>query len=157
MFKETLSTKRDIVSGLACALTGNPTISDNFDLNGACLAKNQPIEQVYATCPIYLGSKSYRQRVDDLVTIFVRRIRAEIRYEPCPTNRVHVREPEMGVIVPVVETPVAQIMSGQVCYVDLIVALDLGCMNRAEYASGQPQQLVKALTRQIVSLNLVQE
>ena len=29
-------------------------------------------------------------------------------------------------------------------------------MNRAEYAQGQPQQLVKALTRQIVKLNLVQ-
>ena len=50
-----------------------------------------------------------------------------------------------------------QLAPNQVCYVDLIIALDLGCMNRAEYALGQPQQLVKALTRQIVKLNLVQE
>ena len=156
-FKETISTKRDIVSGLACALSGNPTISDNFDPNSKCLAKNKPIKDVYETCPIYLVSKSYKQRVNDLVTVFVERISKEIRYEPCPTIREHVRETEMSIIVPVVETPIAHIMPGQVCYVDLIVALDLGCMNRAEYASGQPQQLVKALTRQIISLNLIQE
>ena len=90
--------------------------------------------------------------------MFVERISKEIRYEPCPTIRQpFVQPPEMSIIVPVVETPITHIMPGQVCYVDLIVALDLGCMNRAEYASGQPQQLVKALTRQIISLNLIQE
>ena len=80
--------KQDILSGLTCALNeARPlSVSENFDANGLCLT-NRPVQSVYQRCPIYLTSSTYEQKVDDLVDIFVGRIKKEMKYEPCPVNR----------------------------------------------------------------------
>ena len=106
--KEALSTKNDILSGLSCALSEQPSLYDNFNRAGKCLQNNR-LEQVYKQCPIYLDAKSYRQHVSDLVDIFTDRLKSEIRFEPCPITRDFARGPEEEIYKPA-ELPTLQVI-----------------------------------------------
>ena len=107
--KAALSTKNDILSGLTCALSDQPTLYDNFNRAGKCLQDNR-LEQVYKQCPIYLKNKSSMEsRVTDLVAIFINRIKSEIRFEPCPITRDFAREPEEEIYVKPIESPTLQV------------------------------------------------
>ena len=71
-----------------------------------------------------------------MVQIFLNSIRNEFPVEQCGAKT----DSPPGVAAytnPPIEVPVAYTPTNEICYVDLIIALDMGCMNFDEYATGK--------------------
>lgn len=71
-----------------------------------------------------------------MVQIFLNSIRNEFPVEQCGSKS----PPGVAAYIePPIEVPVPYTPTNEICYVDLIIALDMGCMNFDEYATGKAQ------------------
>ena len=87
----------------------------------------------YRKCPVFLG-RNWQYDVNNMVQIFLNSIRNEFPVEQCGAKS----PPGVAAYtVPPIEVPVPYVPTYEICYVDLIIALDMGCMNFDEYATGK--------------------
>ena len=113
----------------------------------------------YKKCPVFVGETSgywaYGSTAGEIASVFTGTIRSEIK-EPCPKDLIVTKhDPRLDYPLdqssysdsyssgPSISSGSGSFSQTGPCYVDLVIALDLSCMNDDEYALRRPQELLK--------------